>query len=150
MSNDLRSTTVRLEIPIKANAEKVWHSLVTEIDLWWSKDFLVTNPKAFVLEARVGGRVFEDGGDGSGGVWFTVHTLIPNTRLRLVGHLFPEYGGPATTLLTIDLEEKGNETLLKLEDSLFGVLSEGAEADIEGGWKMLFDDGLRKHVESSR
>ena len=140
---------VRIEIPINANVEKVWNSLITEIDTWWSKDFLVTNPKEFVLEPKVGGRLYEDGGDGTGGLWYTVQWLVPNKTLKLLGHLYPEFGGPATSLLSIDLEKSGDTTLLKLEDSLYGVLSENAEASIEGGWKTLFDDGLRKHVEGN-
>src|SRR3712207_950893 len=120
---ELKSITVELEIPIRAKKEKVWAALVNEIDLWWRKDFLITQAKKFVLEPRLGGRMYEDAGDVTGVTWYNFQGVTPNESLLLTGFLFPGFGGPATTLLQLKLEERGKETVLKITDAIFGDLS---------------------------
>jgi uncharacterized protein YndB with AHSA1/START domain len=111
----------RLEITIKAAPERVWKALVDETTHWWRKDYY-TNPntKRFVMEAKLGGKVYEDWGDGAGLMWYTIVGIDPPRTLRLAGYLFPEYGGAANCLLHITLEAKGKSTVFKLTDNVFG------------------------------
>ena len=96
----------------------MWKALVDETTHWWRKDYY-TNPntKRFVMEAKLGGKVFEDWGDGAGVMWYTIVGIDPPRSMRLAGYLFPEYGGPASCLLHITLEAKGKGTLFKLTDN---------------------------------
>jgi uncharacterized protein YndB with AHSA1/START domain len=147
MARELKAITVELEIPIRAGRERVWNALVSDIDLWWRKDFLVTKAKRFVLEPRLGGRMYEDAGEGTGITWYNVQGITPNESLLLAGFLYPGYGGPATTLLQLTLEESGKETILRIKDAIFGELSDDAESAVGGGWRALFGDGLKRFVE---
>jgi hypothetical protein len=57
---------VELEIEIAASPRRVWKPLTEETPFWWPRDFY-TKPKAkgFHIEAKLGGKMYEDcGGDG--------------------------------------------------------------------------------------
>ena len=142
-------TQVELEIPIAAPTPKVWAALTKEIDLWWRKDFYASErTKRFVLEPKLGGRMYEDAGEGAGVTWYTVMGIDPQRSLYLVGHLTSSFGGPATSILELVLEESGKTTVLKLTDSTLGPPSDCSSK--ESGWKMLFEEGLKAHVEGKK
>ena len=50
--------------------------------------------------------------------------LAPGRSIVLQGLLSPAFGGPAHTLLEIRLETSGNNTLLKLSDTIFGKVGD--------------------------
>ena len=121
-----------------------------ETHVWWLKDFY-TSPKAksFRIEPRLGGRMYEDWGDDAGVIWYTVIAIDPGNSLDLAGHISALYGGPATTMLHIELRGSGEKTTLRLSDSIVGQVDSGCAGSKEEGWMMLFGDGLKKHIEST-
>lgn len=144
--------SVALDVPISASLDRVWKALIQDLSLWWRKDFH-TSPrtKRMVLEPSVGGRLYEDFGNGEGVLWYTVVSIDRRKRLLLEGRLFPEYGGPATSLVDISAAEtSAGGTLLKLTDSLVGRVGPNSAASFRSGWTLLFDEGLRPFVERPR
>ena len=141
---------IELEIPIKAKPARVWKALVEETTAWWRKDFC-TSPaaKGFIIEPRLGGRVFEDWGDGAGQVWYTVIGIDPPNSLMLQGLLSPAFGGPAITLLHLEVKVSGKYAVLRLSDTIFGKVGDDKLAQTRDGWMMLFDGGLRAFVEGA-
>lgn len=140
---------VEVEIPIEAPRERVWDAIVNEIGAWWRKDFCANpNTKKFVLEPRLGGRMYEDAGDGAGVLWYTVMSIDPPNSLTLSGHLALAFGGPATSILNLNLKSTGKATVLEISDSFFGNVEGGCEK--EDGWRLLFGEGLKPFVELSR
>lgn len=141
---------IELEVPINAKPLRVWQALVEETSQWWHKDFY-TSPaaKGFVIEPRLGGRVFEDWGNGAGQIWYSVIGINPPKSLMLQGLLSPAFGGPATTLLQLELEASGKSTLLRLSDTIFGKVGDEKLTQTREGWLLLFDAGLRAHVEGT-
>jgi uncharacterized protein YndB with AHSA1/START domain len=147
---DFGVAAIELEIPIKAKPARVWQALIEETSQWWQKDFYTSAAaKGFVIEPRLGGGVFEDWGDGSGQMWYSVIGINPPSFLMLQGLLSPAFGGPATTLLQLELKGTGKTTLLRVSDTIFGRVGDEKLTQTREGWKMLFDDGLRAHVEIS-
>jgi uncharacterized protein YndB with AHSA1/START domain len=141
---------VELEIPVEAPRERVWKAFVEEIGQWWLKDFYAgPNAQAFVLEPRLGGRMYEDWGDGAGLLWYTVIGIDPPRSLDLAGHLTPAFGGPAKTYLRIAFEEDGGRTRLKISDSIFGRVTPASAEQFRAGWEMLFGQGLKAWVEKA-
>ncbi len=139
---------IELEIPINAPPERVWAALIDEIGVWWPKDFYATaEPGPITLEARAGGRLFERGRGGSELLWFTVIAIDPGKSLDLVGSLTPAYGGPATTMLHLELEPNGDgATLFKVSDDIFGRIGDNLQS-IKDGWRIIFHDNLKPFVE---
>lgn len=140
---------IAMEISINAGVDAVWDCLTNDVGLWWRKDFY-TSPKtkSFILEPKVGGRMYEDYGNNEGLLWYTVIVLNKPHHLELQGHLTPDYGGPAITFLKITLKEDGNSTVLRLSDTLMGDVSEKSKGQITEGWKLLFEDGFKGYVEN--
>ena len=102
-----------------------------------------------VIEARPGGRMYEKTA-GGGLLWYTVLVVEENRHLSLAGHLVPTFAagaGPATSLLTLQLESQGGATLLRVSDALYGHVDDGLASASQSGWNLLFSDGLKAFVE---
>ncbi len=141
-------THVEVEVSIARPPEAVWTSLTEEIGAWWLEGFYAgTNPKGFRLEPELGGRMYEDWGDGNGLVWYTVLGIEPPKSLFLSGQITEDFGGPASTCVRVLLEPDGDGTRVRLTDDLCGRVTEESAGKIEGGWRALLTDGLKAHVE---
>ncbi|MEQ8715958.1 MAG: helix-turn-helix domain-containing protein [Cyclobacteriaceae bacterium] len=142
-------TRIQMEISINASIEHTWQSMINDIGLWWRKDFY-TSPKTkeFILEARPGGKMYEDYGNNEGLVWAEVIILDSPNILELKSHLSPAYGGPVFSFLRLALESSDEGTTLKLSDVGVGTMSDEAVKQAEAGWRMLFEDGFKSYVES--
>jgi uncharacterized protein YndB with AHSA1/START domain len=143
------SVEANVEVTINAPQERVWEALVNETTHWWPKSFLTSErTKRFVIEPRLGGRVFEDFGGGEGATWYTVLGIDSPNVLTLVGHMGPPFGGPLATLLRLALTPVSSaETKLEITDAAFGQV---AECDTESGWREVFDDNFRPYAESAK
>jgi hypothetical protein len=140
-----------LQVRMAADQHHVWRALVTDIARWWPTSFNVGGDKArMTIEPRVGGRMFEDWGEGRGALWSTVTLFDPPNRIEFVGHLNADFGGPTTSIIQIALCAEGKQTVLSLIDSVFGRVEKGTIASLDEGWKLLFADALKKFVEGKR
>lgn len=144
-----RQTDIHLEVHIKAPRERVWAALTEEIGQWWPKNFTIGAAKRFVLEPKVGGRMFEEWEDG-GLLWATVISMKKYERLDMAGDAMPEFGGAGRHLNTYTLEEKDGGTLVKLRSTAIGALTEGSEASMKEGWKLLFVDTFPAYCEGRK
>ncbi|PTL83342.1 SRPBCC domain-containing protein [Vitiosangium sp. GDMCC 1.1324] len=140
---------VEVEVTVGAPRERVWRALVDEASQWWPRDFYVgRTPKSFVIEARPGGRVYEDWGDEAGALWYTVLVVEPPAVLELAGHLTPSFGGPATTTVRLTLKDEGATTVVRVEDAVFGRVDEHTVPRLREGWRTLMGaGGLKTWVE---
>ena len=137
-----------LEVVMAAPPARVWQALTTETPAWWPKDFHTSaRAQRFVIEPVLGGRVFEDFGGGDGLLWYSVIGVEANRELVLSGHLLPPFGGPAVTALRLSLSAETDGTLFRVQDDRFGSLDGKSPVD---GWRLVFDVGLRKYVESGK
>lgn len=144
-------THVEVEVPIARSVETVWRSLTDGIGEWWPEGFYAgKEPKGFHLEAKLGGRMYEDWGEGNGLLWYTVMAIEPPRSLLLSGQITADFGGPASTMVRITLEAAGEATLVRLTDDLCGRVTEESAGKIEGGWKALLTGGLKAYAEARR
>jgi hypothetical protein len=126
----------------------VWNALVNQINEWWLPDFRMMGADSVVsCDASAGGLLSEADGAGGSLLWYTIIMSQPEKALHLVGHLGPDWGGPATSMLTLKLVEATDHTLLHVEDHLYGDLEESTIQSLEAGWKSLFTQGLKVFVE---
>jgi DNA-binding transcriptional ArsR family regulator len=139
---------VELEIAIAAPVGRVWNALIDETTFWWPKAFYTSpNAKGFHIEPRLGGKMFEDWGDGAGVIWYDVFAINPPHSIDLKGCMAVPYG-PAHTLLHLELAASGAGTILKLSDSTIGLPKDCGTSKIDG-WKQLFEDSLKSYVEQA-
>ncbi|XXF77794.1 hypothetical protein P2318_32805 [Myxococcaceae bacterium GXIMD 01537] len=149
-SSELGLVRIDLEFTLSAPRERCWQALVGEVGQWWRQDFYMGHAvQPIVFEARPGGRLYEDWGNGAGLLWYTVLALEPPNALDLVGHLAPAFGGPATSMLRLSFKEVEGTTVLQLSDSVFGRVSEDSATRLRQGWQLLFGEGFKPHVEKA-
>ena len=149
MEKPARTIEIKMEIPIAANQELVWDCLAQDMSIWWRKDFYTSpNTEKMILEPWVGGRMYEDYGDNNGLLWANVIVMNKPHVMEFRGHMTPQFGGPATTFTKLSLKEDGDQTILTLENTVFGAISEGTEDSLSGGWKMLYEDAFKSYAET--
>lgn len=149
MSEELTVRKLELEISINAPAERVWKALVEEPTRWWRADFYTApEPRRFTIEPWAGGRMFESGAGGVEVLWGNIASIVPGRRLDVVGHLTPSYGGPATTMFRIALQETEGRTILRLSDCVHGRVDDKLVNALDEGWRALLGETLKNYVES--
>ncbi|MCH9685968.1 MAG: SRPBCC domain-containing protein [Deltaproteobacteria bacterium] len=116
---------------------------------WWIADLrCVAGESTVELDARAGGTLVESNPDGSSLLWFTVISVEPQRSLNLAGSLAPPFGGPCQTYLLIELEQEAGTTVVRMTNSMHGHVNEAMLSEMESGWRMLLDNGLKALVEA--
>ena len=137
------------EIEIKATPSRVWKALTGQLSQWWLPDFHTLGTDSLVtLEPMPGGRLYEENGD-RGLLWYTVLAIAPGESLSLAGQCTSDWGGPYSSQLVLKLAESGQGTRLTVSDALFGRVDANQVKSSQSGWQLLFDEGLRKFVETA-
>lgn len=143
-----RIRRIEMEIAIAAPIERVWQCIVAETSDWWpAGHFANPDSKVFKLEPWVGGRMFEDSGDGNGVLWYTVLSIDAPNSIEFVGHVSIKWGGPSTSILSLNLKRSGEDTTLQLTDATFGHVA--AAPDVVEGWRSLFETHLKAYAEKN-
>lgn len=145
-----QSYTVGFEVTLRANRDRVWAGLTAEIGLWWPRHFFThPNPAGFVLEPGLGGRVYEDWGEGGGVLWGTVVVWVPGQRMTWVCEMYPDWSGPGRSFVTFTLEDRGYETVVKVEDSGICINAHQAATSLNNGWHELIGVHFKSYIESA-
>ncbi len=92
--------------------------------------------------------MFEHRDDGGGVLWGTVICVEPNSRLQVLGAVFPNWGGPTQWYGTWELEAQDNGTTLKYSESDVGRISDTCAAEKTKGWTFLWES-MKAHVEGT-
>lgn len=145
-------TDIRFEVVIQASPTKVWEGLTSDIGKWWPSEFYCgagKGPRKFVLDARPGGHMWEDHGNGDGLHWGTVVNVAAPARLEIQGSVSPSWGGPAIWFGVFELEASGRATKLRFAESSIGRVTEEGMREKEKGWRFLFDGVLRAYLEGT-
>ncbi len=138
-----------LEIDINSSRENVWKALTKETNAWWLPSFHMVGEGSIInMRAEAGGQLLEKKENGAGLLWCTVHAVDPGNSIHFVGHSFPAWGGPGTSMLIFNLEDNGNGCKLKVSDHHFGLVTEQHLTSLQEGWTLLFTEGLKKHCEA--
>ena len=144
------AANVTITIDIEASVERTWQLMIEDVGKWWRSDFLICGDDSLgmQLDPRPGGQLVEKTGDG-GYVWGNVLSFLPNKQLSYVAQIVPPWGGPAQSVVQIELSANGDATTLKLTDSLIGHITAELASSLDQGWRQLYGEGgLKSYVES--
>jgi len=145
---DFGVARIELEFTYSADVKRVWKALFSETSKWWPAEFYnVPSPKGFHIEAKLGGRMYEDWGNGAGLVWGNVIGVDPGKSVDLIGYLTPAFGGPAMAMLKFTFKKSGKKTTLQVSDTSFGQITDAKLESTREGWMWLFDKSMRKFLE---
>jgi len=130
-----------LTYTIERAVEVVWEKFFDEIHQWWSSDFYTNSKtKEFTIEMKLGGKMFEDFGDGEGLVWAEVIGIDKPTSLQVRGMLSGEFGGPAISYEKFSFTDLGGHTRLVYKAEFIGNVDEKTLESLKSGWKTIFND----------
>lgn len=145
--SETRCVQYEIRLAIKAQWQTVWAGLTQQLNVWWLPGFRMLGPGSCLqLETHAGGKLFEKNGNAEL-LWYNVLSIMPSESINLVGYCTAEYGGPSTSLLTLRLSPGESETLLTIQDSLTGYVSDSHAESLRNGWIRLFSDGLKAWCE---
>ncbi len=146
-SSTQRSMQIEQELTIHAPPAKVFAALTQEIGAWWGRPYVHDDGRvrALRLEPAVGGRFFEDWGDGDGALYAWVSAIRAPEELVLAGPF--GMGGHCHSVVRFRLEAAGGATRLALSHRAVGELEEEHEARYRAGWEDLLGARLRAFLE---
>jgi DNA-binding transcriptional ArsR family regulator len=141
-----RIVKIELEYRFKAPIERVFAALTTELDAWWA--FRFKPESTVVVEPWVGGRIYEDWGNGNGALYGEIVYLDPPHTLCSRGP-----GGVAGNYSTYNvekLEQDGEYTVRKLSLRIWGEVPDEVEKMFTQGTKAIAEQLLRAYVEEGK
>ena len=142
---------IELEVSIEAPIDKVWRTIIDQPNAWWVSELrCVPGGSKIVLDARAGGHLVEQNDSGASLLWFTVIAVDPPRSINFSGAIAPPFGGPCQAFLLLELEERDGSTVVKMTNSLHGHVNEKGLPDVESGWRLLLENGLKRVVESGQ
>ena len=141
---------IEQELHIAAPRGKVFEALTGDITPWWGAPYLQSreNARAVTLEPHLGGRFFEEWGEGEGAIWGIVTNFRRNERIILQGSM--AMNGAISGTIRFDLEDDGDGTLLKFRHAAVGEVSRETEEGYTTGWTDILDVRLRAWLERGK
>ena len=137
---------VEQEVTIQGSPARVFDALTKEVSAWWGMPHMYSEEaRDIILEPNVGGRLFEDWGNGEGVLYATVTIARRPEWLRLTGPI--GIRGAVAGVVDIMLEPKGQATVVRLSHRVVGEVTGETEASYDRGWKSLLGEGLKPFVE---
>ena len=144
---DASVASYEVSVSIQSSRARVWRGLTDQLNAWWLPDFHMLGTDSIVrLELKPGGRMYEESETG-GLLWYTVLAFEVEKSLDVVGFCTPQWGGPATSMLSFRLATDGDATLLRMTDALSGHVSQKQIDSLYSGWTNLLFSGLKPYVE---
>ena len=136
----MNSFAIEMEMDFAVPAKKVFDALTKNINKWWSDDYHIGEKvKKFVLEPKLGGRMYEVWGEGEGTLWGTVTEIKKNQRLEVTGSI--GMSGATLCKLGFDLEPRGkSECHFIFSHHGIGAFEDGISDEYKSGWETIFAD----------
>jgi uncharacterized protein YndB with AHSA1/START domain len=134
---------IEQEVVVAAPRERVFAALTDEVGTWWAHRF--RDGSEVRLEARLGGRFYEDWGDGEGVTYAVVTRLARPEALVVQGPM--GMPGAVFGVIGYTLTDEGDGTRVALSHEVLGAMGDEREASYRQGWRSLLDEHLRRWVE---
>ncbi len=136
---------IEQEITIGADTKTVFDHLTNDVSQWWDHSFS-ESPKSITLEPKVGGKFWEDFGDGNGALYCTIMQIEQNRKIVMQGPM----GMPGAVLgsITFELSGEDNQTTLRLSHRAFGDVTDEHKQKYSKGWVALLEGRLKTLVEN--
>lgn len=146
LTDDVRTVRIETELRFHAKPERVFRAITDESLEWFPFTYGEDRVEAIVVEPEVGGRHYEDWGEGAGHLYGQVTVYDPPHRFSTRGRLMQGTILDAEYEITAD----GNYTVLSMTKVAFGPMTE-EEAESIGTYGDIgrFEEALRAVVEGT-
>jgi DNA-binding transcriptional ArsR family regulator/uncharacterized protein YndB with AHSA1/START domain len=134
---------IEMEQRYQAPIERVFAALTTELDNWWA--FRFKPESRVVVEPWVGGRIFEEWGDGTGALYGNIVYLDPPFKMTSRGP--GGINGNFSNISAETLVEEGDVTVRKVSIRMWGEVPDDLAKMFTEGTKAIAEQLLRRYVE---
>lgn len=146
VSSTIGFLQIEQEIIIEVPPARVFEALTNEVSAWWGAPYLISDEaKSLTLEPKIGGRFYEDWGDGAGALWGLVTSFKQNEWIEVSGSI--GMSGVVNGVVCFELQAQSNGTLIKLSHRAMGEVNEELQTGYAGGWHDLLAVRLKAFVE---
>jgi uncharacterized protein YndB with AHSA1/START domain len=148
MNANHQSTEIVKTIEVNAPQAHVFETFVSRIADWWPLEKFARSrnqkPQTVVIEAFVGGLIYEKAETGETLSWGSVKTIQPHSRLVMEWHL----GRPVSTEVEVEFEVLSeSKTLVRLThrgwEKLEAIGATVERTGYEQGWAMIFEKNFK-------
>jgi uncharacterized protein YndB with AHSA1/START domain/DNA-binding transcriptional ArsR family regulator len=145
---EVNTIQIEQEIRVDAPPAKVFDALTGDVSAWWGAPYLQSAPHArkVVLEAKPGGRFYEEWSNDEGAIWGFVTNIKKNERIIMNGAM--AWSGNVQGLVRFDLEEDGGATVVRFTHKVMGEVDDEMRTAYSGGWEDLLGRRLKTFVET--
>lgn len=134
-----------VEVVIEADVHHAWEYYFNQINGWWPKEFFTSSKsKRFIIDTFIGGKVYEDHGEGCGLVWGDIIGVDYPSSLQIRGHLTREFGGPTLTFEKFTFIPHDQGAKVRYEIEFVGPIETKSISSLQNGW----EDLLQRHFKS--
>ena len=137
---------IEQEIRLAAPQEKVFAALTVELDSWWA--FRFRPDSKIIVEPWVGGRCFEDWGDGQGALFGMIVWYEPPYKFASSNPSAMSKGYSSFDVQTV--EPDGDGCIYKKSLTLWGNVPPEVEKMFADGTKAILQKLLREYVEEGK
>ena len=145
-TDQVRTVRIECELRFRATQQRVFDVLTQEVSRWFPHSYGGDRVRAIVMEREVGGRYYEDWGDGAGHLYGHVTAIDAPRRLTLRGRIMP-----GTILDTsYEIEADGDVCVFRVSKVAVGPMTEEEAASVvTHGDFTRFEDALRAVIEGA-
>lgn len=137
---------IRIEVIVPVNVAHAWEYYFNQVNSWWSKDYFSSpKTKRFHIETFIGGRIYEDFGEGDGVIWGDVIGADYLHSIDIRGNLTKTFGGPALTYERLEFEKVSGGTKLTYKMDVIGHYTESSIASLKQGWEDILQHRYYKY-----
>ena len=138
-----RVVKIETEVRVEAPPERVFEALTRDLDAWWP--FRFRKDGKMILECHVGGRCFEDWGDGQGAhhgivVWWEPPTKYAASSPGAMTREFQSYD-VATVI------PDGSGSIYRKSLTLWGSVPDEVEKMFRDGSRAILEQHLKAYLE---
>lgn len=131
---------------VNTDVYHAWEFCFNQINGWWPKShFTSEKTERFIIETFLGGRAYEDCGEGTGLVWGDVIGVDYPKSLQIRGNLTKEFGGPAISYERYSFVPREASTEVIYSVDFIGQINPKSFTLLKEGWTDLLQVRFKKY-----
>lgn len=135
----------KISVAINSDIYHAWEYYFNQINGWWPKDYYTSpHTKRFIIETVIGGKIYEDHGEGCGLIWGEVIGVEYPNSLLVKGYLTKEFGGPTITFEKYSFIPTDSGSEISYSIDFIMPIAEKSVTSLREGWT----DILQKHFKN--
>ena len=140
-----------VQVEIDADIYHGWEYFFNQLNGWWPKDYFTSDKtKRFIIETFVGGKLYEDHGEGCGLIWGDVIGVDYPNSLQVRGNLTQEFGGPSLTFEKFVFISKNGGSLITYSVDFINDVGEKTINTLKSGWEALLKDHFKNYCTNRK